>query len=81
MLDKYNEMAKSQFKIESEFKKEFGYTIDEGYKKLESMRAVSEEVYFLKCLLNGLNVHSGEVVNVSDEDRINIEKRLSEIGK
>ncbi len=79
MFEKYDEMAKSQFLIEKQFKKDFGFTIADAERKLQAIKDKNREIYTLKCLLNGYDIESSSPIKIDGEQRISIKKRLNEI--
>lgn len=74
-----NEYAKSKFEIEKQFKKDFGMTLDEANRKTQEKKKQSDELYYLRCLLNGLDIHTCSPVTLSDEQTQQIEQRINKL--
>jgi len=77
MLDEHN---RKEFKIQSQFKKHFGITLDEANRIARENKRLSDELYYLRCLLNGLDIHTCSPVKLSDEEIKNIQDRINKLN-
>ena len=68
-----------QLKIEKQFKKDFGFTLDEAYRKHESKKEINNEIFHLRCLLNGFDESTNEPVILSDEIKQQINNKLNKL--
>jgi len=75
-----NDYAKSKFEIEKQFKKQFGITLDEANRIARENKRMSDELYYLRCLLNGLDIHTCSPVKLSDEEIKNIQDRINKLN-
>ena len=67
------------FEIEKKFKKDFGMTLNQAININKDRIKASNEIYHLKCLLNGLDTTTGLAADLSPEDRMIVLDRLEEI--
>ena len=77
--DLLRQKAKDTFQIHKQFKADFGMTLDEADNILAKMKSDSEELYHLRCLLNGVNTHNYEKPSLTDEEKELIKIRIEEL--
>lgn len=77
MITEHN---KTQFDIQRQFKKDFGFTLEQAEKIAADRRRDSDEVYYLNCLLGGLDIKTSNSVNLSEDEKKIIKDRLIKIN-
>jgi len=71
--------SRKVFEIEKQFKKDFGMTLSEATAINEKRKKESNELYYLSCLLNGIDMTTGEVANPTEEERERISRRIKDL--
>tara|TARA_R110000751_G_scaffold73408_2_gene148462 strand:+ start:1651 stop:1923 length:273 start_codon:yes stop_codon:yes gene_type:complete len=77
--DLLEEKSKDTFKIHKQFKADFGMTLDEADNILVKMKSDSDELYHLRCLLNGVDTHNYEKPSLTDKEKELIAIRIEEL--
>ena len=68
-----------RFEIEKQFKKDFGFTIDHACDIHRQKKADSNEIFHLRCLLNGFDEGTNEPITLDDETKARVFDRLNEL--
>jgi hypothetical protein len=71
--------SRKVFEIEKQFKKDFGMTLSEAEAINEKRKKESNELYYLRCLLNGLDITTHTPANPTEEERERISKRIDDL--
>lgn len=74
MISNYEQQA---LKEEVCFKKNTGVTYSDALGKLNKIKQDNEEVFFLSCLLGGLDIQTGGESDLTDEEQAEIRVSLS----
>lgn len=73
------EESKKVFEIEKQFKKDFGMTLSEAEAINVKRKKESGELYYLRCLLNGLDLTTQEASSNTEEEMARISKRIEDL--
>ncbi len=63
------------------FKNDMGFSIADAEIKLRNMKENTEELWALRCTVNGFCSKTNEKINLSDDDKKAIQIRIDELIK
>ena len=74
-------ISQSNMQAQKDFKNDMGFSIADAEIKLRSMRENTEELWALRCTLNGFCSQTNEKINLSGDDKKVIQERIDELIK
>jgi len=69
----------NRMEIEKQFKNDMGFTIAEAEIKLRGIKRNSDELYGLRCSLNGFCSTTNVKINLTGDDRLIVQARIDEL--
>ncbi|HHZ68829.1 MAG TPA: hypothetical protein EYN67_12370 [Flavobacteriales bacterium] len=69
----------NKMEIEKQFKKDIGFSIAEAEIKLRKIKRDNNELYNLRCSLNGFCSEANEKIVLSDDVRVIVKARIIEL--
>jgi len=74
-------IIQADMQAQKDFKKDFGFSISEAEIKLRDIKQNNEELWALRCTINGFCSQTNEKINLSDDDKKVIQQRIDELIK
>ena len=74
-------IIQTDMKSQKGFKNDFGFGISEAEIKLRDIKQNNEELWALRCTINGFCSQTNEKIKLSDEDKKVIQQRIDELIK
>ncbi len=69
----------ADMQAQKDFKNDMGFSIADAEIKLRSMKENTEELWALRCTINGFCSQTNEKINLSDDDKKVIQQRINEL--
>ena len=74
-------IIQTNMQAQKDFKNDFGFSIVEAEIKLRNIKESNEELWALRCTVNGFCSKTNEKINLSDDDKKVIQIRIDELIK
>tara|TARA_R110002020_G_scaffold320914_1_gene536824 strand:+ start:955 stop:1182 length:228 start_codon:yes stop_codon:yes gene_type:complete len=74
-------IIQTNMQAQKDFKNDFGFSIGEAEIKLRNIKESNEELWALRCIVNGFCSRTNEKINLSGDDKKAIQIRIDELIK